>query len=106
MALVINVKSKERPGTSSGRKSGFVCGWLYLEADIPAALPHHLQLDGLAVASLPQFQPHFVIDVKQVMGVIAGVVEHFLRQRPRIATEDTFTNFPQQPHLVCLLCRR
>lgn len=60
---------------------------LYLEADVPAPLPHHLQLHGLLVASLPQLQPHFIINVKQVMGVISGIVEHFLRQRSRIATE-------------------
>lgn len=80
-------------------------GRFYLEADIPAPLPHHLQLNGLPVASLPQFQPHFIIDVKQVMGVISGVVEHFLGQRSRMATEETFTNFLRSSNLftLCML---
>lgn len=86
--------------------SGFVRrARCYLEADVPAPLPHHLQLNGLPVASLPQLQPHFIIDVKQVMGVIPGVVEHLLGQRPRIATEEIVSLiFPRSGNLICLLC--
>lgn len=80
----------------SRKEVGFACRWPYLEADVPAALPHHLQLGGLAVASLPQLQPHLIIDVKQVMGVVPRVVQHFLGQRSGIATEEAFTHFPQQ----------
>jgi hypothetical protein len=62
----------------------------YLEADVPAPLPNHLQLDRLVVASFPQFQPHSVIDVEQVMGVIPGVAQHFLWQRTRVVREAQF----------------
>lgn len=61
---------------------------LYLEADVATALPHHLQLCGLLVAALPQLQPHLIIDVQQVVSVISGIAQHFLRQRSRIATEN------------------
>lgn len=77
----------------------------YLEADVPAPLPHHLQLSGLAIAPLPQFQPHLVINVKQVVGVIAGVVEHLLGQWSRIATEEIVSLIsPRSSNLICLLC--
>ena len=65
---------------------------LYLEADVTAPLPLYLQLRGLLVAALPQLQPHLIIDVKQVMSVISGIVEHFLRQRSRVATENTVSH--------------
>jgi hypothetical protein len=60
----------------------------YLQTEVPAPLPYHLQLDWLVVASFPQLQPHFVIDIKQVMGVIPGITEHFFWQRARVPTED------------------
>lgn len=72
---------------------------MYLEADVPAPLPHHLQLRGLLVASLPQCQPHLVVDVEQVVSVISGVAEHLLRQRPRIATEHVRSG--NLPRLLC-----
>lgn len=71
---------------------------VYLEADVPAPLPHHLQLHRLVVATLPQFQPHLIIDVKQVMGITSGIAEHLLRQRPRITTEETTSPIsPREP---------
>lgn len=77
------MQSKEQVGPEQNLGVG-----LYLEADVTAPLPLHLQLRGLLVATLPQLQPHLIIDVKQVMSVVSGIVEHFLRQRSRGATEN------------------
>lgn len=99
---------KNRDLVRNEEGSGFVCrAWSYLEADVAAALPHHLQLTGLPVAPLPQFQPHLIVNVKQVMGVISGIVEHFLGQRSRIATEEMISlTPPRSSNLLCLLCGR
>ena len=79
-------------------------GTWYLEAYVPAPLPHHLQLDRLVVASLPQLQPHAVIDVKQVMGVIPGVAQHFLWQRARVARDIASMTVPGRDNHPSHLC--
>lgn len=76
---------------------------LYLQADVPAALPHHLQLCGLLIPSLPQQLPDFIIDVEQVVSVITGIPDHFFWQRAR--KRDTINTFQLSCQTVTLLLK-
>lgn len=51
-----------------------------LQGNVSASVPHALQKAGLPVVEVQQLRPHTVVDVKEVVGVSAGVLHHLLWQ--------------------------
>lgn len=51
-----------------------------LQGNVSAPVPHALQKADLPVAEVQQLRPHTVVDVKEVVGVRAGVLHHLLWQ--------------------------